>query len=245
MLRCMDEDELLGIGAFALLGGLTITSLRHYDEIGLLKPARVDPSTKYRYYRREQLRDAHVVRALRAIDVPLDEIKSILGSRNDARVRECLLAHRNRLATRAHVLSKQLATLDEMIEKGVSVPVHTGSRIVMINIAVNDLERSRRFYEELLDLEFAEERHDGGRLHLNATFGEWNTPNWFLLSLWPDSDRAGTADIGFLVEDLDRAYERALMAGATEIFGPRHIQGMPRTAQITDPDGNQIGLYQA
>jgi predicted enzyme related to lactoylglutathione lyase len=51
-------------------------------------------------------------------------------------------------------------------------------------------------------------------------------------------------DIGFLVEDLDRAYDRALAAGETEVYGPRDIQGMPRTAQIKDPSGNQIGLYQ-
>jgi predicted enzyme related to lactoylglutathione lyase len=82
-------------------------------------------------------------------------------------------------------------------------------------------------------------------LRINATFGEWNTPSWFLLSLWPNSDRAGTVDIGFLVEGLDQAYERALAAGATAVFGPRDIEGMPRTAQIKDPNGNQIGLYQA
>jgi hypothetical protein len=38
----VSEDELLGIGAFALLSGLTIATLRHH-EIGLFKPASVDP----------------------------------------------------------------------------------------------------------------------------------------------------------------------------------------------------------
>src|SRR5919202_1729680 len=114
----------------------------------------------------------------------------------------------------------------------------------MVNVAVDDLEQARRFYEELLDVEFAEERHDDGPIHLNATFGEWNTPSWFLLSLWPDTDRAGTADLGFLVEKLDEAYERALTVGAVSVHAPRHIEGMPRTAHITDPSGNHIGLYQ-
>jgi predicted enzyme related to lactoylglutathione lyase len=114
----------------------------------------------------------------------------------------------------------------------------------MINVAVDELERSRRFYEELLGVEFAEERHDEGPQHLNATFGEWNTPSWFLLSLWLDSDRAGATSIGFLVEDLDAAYEKALRAGAMDVYGPRTIQGMPRTAQVKDPSGNQVGLYQ-
>jgi DNA-binding transcriptional MerR regulator len=241
----VSDEELLGIGAFALLGGLTISSLRHYDEIGLLKPARVDTTSRYRYYRLDQVHDARVVRALRALDLPLNEVGDILESNDAARTRACLVAHRDRLSTHARMLSEQLATLDHYIEKGVSVPILKGSRIVMVNIAVDDLERSRRFYEALLGIEFAEERHGDGPLHLNATFGEWNTPSWFLLSLWPDSDRAGTVDIGFLVEDLDQAYERALAAGATEVYGPRNIQGMPRTAQIKDPSENQIGLYQS
>ena len=114
----------------------------------------------------------------------------------------------------------------------------------MVNVAVNDLEPSRRFYEETLNVEFVEERHGDGPVHLNAMFGEWNTPSWFLMSLWPNSDRAGMADIGFFVDDLDRAYLRALAAGAGDVFGPRDVEGMPRTAQVTDPSGNHIGLYQ-
>ena len=114
----------------------------------------------------------------------------------------------------------------------------------MINVAVNELEPSRRFYEEMLNVDFAEERHGDGAVHLNAMFGEWDTPSWFLMSLWPNPDRAGTADIGFFVDDLDQAYERALAAGAGDVSGPRDVEGMPRTAQVTDPSGNDIGLYQ-
>jgi DNA-binding transcriptional MerR regulator len=240
----VSDDGLLGIGALALLGGLTISSLRHYDEIGLLKPARVDPNTHYRYYRPGQVRDAQIVRALRALDLPLNDIRDVLESGDDAFIRQRLVAHRDRLSARAHLLSEQLVTVDQFIEKGVSVPTVKGNRIVMINIAVNELDRSLQFYEELLEVKFAEERHGDGPLHLNATFGEWNTPSWFLVSLWQDPDRAGTVDIGFLVENLDEAYERALTAGAAAVYGPRRIEGMPRTAQVTDPSGNSIGLYQ-
>lgn len=135
--------------------------------------------------------------------------------------------------------------LDDFIEKGIAVAPAQGDRIVMINIPVNDLQATRRFYEELLQIEFVEEQHDDGPLHLNATFGEWNTPSWFLLALWRDTDRAGSTDVGFLVENLDQAYERALAAGATDVSSPRAIPGMPRTAQLIDPSGNQVGLYQA
>lgn len=236
---------MLSIGSFSLLTGLSIPSLRHYDEVGLLTPASVDQSSRYRYYRRSQVRNGKVVRTLRALDLPLSDIRQILLTSDDAYTRECLIAHRERLLTQANLLRNQLATLTAFIEKGLPVASTKGNRIVMINIAVDDLERSRRFYEELLNVEFAEDRHDDNPPHLNTTFGVWNTPNWFLLALWPDRDRAGSADVGFLVEDLDRAYERALATGATEVYPPRDIQGMPRTAQLKDPSGNDIGLYQA
>jgi DNA-binding transcriptional MerR regulator len=239
----VSDGELLAIGSFSMLGGLSIPALRHYDEVGVLKPARVDPHTGYRYYRPDQVREARVIRALRALDLSIDEIHDVLEG-DEGHVRTVLVDHRKRLSERAHVLAQQMRALDEFIEKGVFVPVLEGNRIVMVNIAVNELEQSRQFYENMLDVEFAEERHGDGPVHLNATFGEWNTPSWFLVSLWPDSDRAGTAAIGFLVEDLDGAYKRALAAGAGDVFGPRNIEGMPRTAQITDPSGNQIGLYQ-
>jgi len=59
-----------------------------------------------------------------------------------------------------------------------------------------------------------------------------------------EPDRAGTVDVGFLVEDVERAYERALDIGAGDVSGPQEMEGMPRTAQVTDPSGNYIGLYQ-
>jgi len=51
-------DDLLSIGRFARLSGLSVGALRHYDETGLLAPAEVDRFTGYRRYRRDQLATA-------------------------------------------------------------------------------------------------------------------------------------------------------------------------------------------
>ncbi len=50
----MNDDRLPSIGGFALLTGLSVTILRHYDAEGVLPPAVVDPGTGYRRYRPEQ-----------------------------------------------------------------------------------------------------------------------------------------------------------------------------------------------
>ncbi len=59
----MSEPELLSIGRFARLTGLSIGALRHYDEMGLLPPAAVSPETGYRSYRRDQARHRAADRA--------------------------------------------------------------------------------------------------------------------------------------------------------------------------------------
>jgi DNA-binding transcriptional MerR regulator len=70
---------LMPIGRFARASRLSVKSLRNYDESGLLRASFVDPQSGYRYYRLEQLRAAEIVRSLRALDVPLDQIAEILG----------------------------------------------------------------------------------------------------------------------------------------------------------------------
>ena len=47
--------ELLTIGDFSRMTFLTVKALRHYHDVGLLEPARTDPSSGYRYYRPEQV----------------------------------------------------------------------------------------------------------------------------------------------------------------------------------------------
>ena len=46
----VDSGELVGVGAFAQLSGLTVETLRHYHQVGLLVPAQVDDRTGYRRY---------------------------------------------------------------------------------------------------------------------------------------------------------------------------------------------------
>ena len=73
------DEELMSIGAFAQRTQLSPKALRLYDELGLLAPARVDESSGYRFYDATQLEPARLVAALRRLDMPLAEIKAILG----------------------------------------------------------------------------------------------------------------------------------------------------------------------
>jgi DNA-binding transcriptional MerR regulator len=111
----MELTEELSIGSFSRVSGLTVKALRHYDEIGLLEPARVDESTGYRYYGLEQARTAEAIRRLRALELPLDEIRELLGA-DEPVVRERLAVHRARLEGQAVETKRILDELDRIID---------------------------------------------------------------------------------------------------------------------------------
>jgi DNA-binding transcriptional MerR regulator/effector-binding domain-containing protein len=111
----MELTEELSIGSFSRISGLTVKALRHYDEIGLLEPARVDESTGYRYYGLEQARAAEAIRRLRSLELPLDEIRGLLGA-DEAVLRERLAVHRARLEGRAVETKRILDELDRIID---------------------------------------------------------------------------------------------------------------------------------
>src|SRR5215218_3665649 len=66
------------IGEFSRIARVTIDTLRHYDALGLLKPANVDPFTGYRYYSARQLMSLNRILALKEVGFSLEEIARIL-----------------------------------------------------------------------------------------------------------------------------------------------------------------------
>jgi DNA-binding transcriptional MerR regulator len=65
------------IGEFAKLGGVSIKTLRYYDQIGLLQPAAVDPRTQYRFYGPDQLPELATILALKELGASLQEVRRL------------------------------------------------------------------------------------------------------------------------------------------------------------------------
>mgnify|MGYP001281192012 CR=1 FL=1 len=70
---------MIKIGDFARLGQVSVVTLRHYDEIGLLKPVSVDSFTGYRYYSVAQLPRLNRILALKDIGFSLEQIEQVLN----------------------------------------------------------------------------------------------------------------------------------------------------------------------
>ncbi|MCD8188608.1 MAG: MerR family transcriptional regulator [Clostridiales bacterium] len=62
-------------GEFARLRGVNVNSLLYYEKLGILRPAHVDPASKYRYYAPEQLSTLDIILLCIDLDIPLKELK--------------------------------------------------------------------------------------------------------------------------------------------------------------------------
>jgi DNA-binding transcriptional MerR regulator len=70
---------LIRIGDFARLSQVSVVTLRHYDDLGLLEPIAVDQSTGYRYYSVSQLPRLHRILALKDLGFSLEQIEQMLN----------------------------------------------------------------------------------------------------------------------------------------------------------------------
>ena len=110
----LQMDDLLTIGRFARLAGLSVGALRHYDELDLLRPARTDPFTNYRLYARGQMETARMIVRLRDLEVPLETIRDFLATDDPAQRRRLLRDHRSRVEARTFRLQRVLHILAQL-----------------------------------------------------------------------------------------------------------------------------------
>src|SRR5215470_884931 len=110
---------MFSIGDFAWHGRVSVRMLRHYDAVGLLRPARVDPVTGYRSYEAHQLSRLNRIVALKNLGFTLQQVRSILDDRVSADEPRGMLRLR-------HVELQSQISADEDCPDGDGVLVHAG-----------------------------------------------------------------------------------------------------------------------
>jgi DNA-binding transcriptional MerR regulator len=92
----MSTSEYIPIAAFARICGVSAKTLRFYGDIGLFRPAFIDPRTRYRFYSQEQLRDFVQIQSMRDCGASLAEIRAaIRGTRSVGEQKKFLQKLRN------------------------------------------------------------------------------------------------------------------------------------------------------
>lgn len=108
----MENKKLFQIGDVAKMFHISVGSLRHYEQAGLLKPEYTDPETGYRYYSARQFEVLNTIRYLRVLDMPLGQIGEFLGNR-DIDVIEDKLLNQKKLIEKKR---RELETIERKID---------------------------------------------------------------------------------------------------------------------------------
>ena len=102
----MDRKNLFPIGEVSKLFHISVSSLRHYEHIGLLTPEYISSDSGYRYYGTEQFEVLNTIRYLRALDMPLAEIEDFLKNKDISRIEEKLLQQKHAVLKKQQELQR-------------------------------------------------------------------------------------------------------------------------------------------
>jgi DNA-binding transcriptional MerR regulator len=152
------DDGLISIGRFARLSGLSIGALRHYDELDLLRPADVDRFTGYRRYRPEQLEVARTIGRLRDLEVPIEEIRQVLGADDPGDQRRRIGAHERRLQARVDRLVHLLHVTRQLSQGKEPLMTATGTTATETLDAETHRQLGRELYNHTWSLIEATDR---------------------------------------------------------------------------------------
>jgi DNA-binding transcriptional MerR regulator len=104
------------IGDFSKLTRVSIKMLRHYDDIGLLKPIHVDLATNYRYYSADQLPRLNRIIALKDLGFSLEQIGMLLDERlSPEELRGMLKLRRAEIAERLRIEQLRMAQIESRL----------------------------------------------------------------------------------------------------------------------------------
>lgn len=111
------NTKLFSIGEMARLFHLSVSSIRHYEALGLITPEYVDPETGYRYFSARQFEPFNTIRYLRALDMPLDEIEDFLHNREVDKMEEKLRRQKAIVAEKQLELARIERKIDAQLQR--------------------------------------------------------------------------------------------------------------------------------
>ena len=169
------QSKLLTIGQFAALHGINKKTLMWYDEIGLFKPAVINPENGYRCYNYHQSPILETILLLRELDVSIAEIQDFMNNRSaenlkhllDEKIAELDLQLMHLQAVRKTVFNHQqnMAALLTMDLSEICIVEKEERCLVTV-----DIDRDVTFEKEVELITAETARYRLGRLH-DASYG--------------------------------------------------------------------------
>ena len=113
-------NVLLPIGDFSRMTYLSVKALRHYHDVGLLEPAKVDSATGYRFYEASQVPTGQVIRRFRDLGMPLEQVKAVLEAPDVASRNDLIVGHLRQMESQLEQTQANVASLRALLERSTS-----------------------------------------------------------------------------------------------------------------------------
>lgn len=154
-------DEYISIGEMAKINGISVATLRLYDEMGLLEPVYVNPQTNYRYYDITQNARLDLIQYMKELGMNLKEIKESLEKEDLTLIEAILIQKRKALELEVERKRRQKDALSRMIYSleryrkspkagTITLEYISQRKIYIMKNDVNFYEYDVRTYENLL-----------------------------------------------------------------------------------------------
>lgn len=155
------NNDYLSIGEMAKMNHITVTTLRLYDELDLLKPVYVNPETNYRYYDIKQNARLDLIQYMKELQMNLKEIKELLD-REDINLIEAILIKKkqqlisqiNGLQRTKDAISRTIYSLERYRKSPpsgtITLEYIDRRRIYAMHTDINFYEHDLNVYEHLL-----------------------------------------------------------------------------------------------
>ena len=155
------NNDYLSIGEMAKMNHITVTTLRLYDELDLLKPVYVNPETNYRYYDIKQNARLDLIQYMKELQMNLKEIKDLLD-REDINLIEAILIKKkqqlilqiNDLQRTKDAISRTIYSLERYRKSPpsgtITLEYIDRRRIYVMHTDINFYEHDLNVYEHLL-----------------------------------------------------------------------------------------------
>ena len=187
------QNKLLTIGQFAAMHGINKKTLMWYDEIGLFRPASVNPENGYRYYDYHQSPVLETILLLRDLDVSIHEIQDFMKDRSAGNLKQLLeekmadldkqIAHLQAVRTTLSAHRQNMDTLLTMDLSEISIVEREERCLVTVEI-----DRDTSFEREVELITAETEKYQLGRLH-KASYGSMISVSSLMSGRYDDYSR--------------------------------------------------------
>ena len=128
--------KLYSIGETSKINSVSIQALRLYEKMGILKPAYINPTSGYRYYKEEQFIWIDIIKYCNYVKLPLKTLKNIFNNKDSKQIKELLLNHKEQIKNEIDYLTRVNNDINNLLKSMDDIKNQN-----LLNVYISPLDR--------------------------------------------------------------------------------------------------------